>query len=657
MEGIAISIAACALGPEHAPLEYIRPSFISTSLSLVFAIRPAMSSPRPDHENTLKRKEPPSGDEDERQTPASRRRQSSPDASQSCEQVDARSVPCDRCGNRVSLRSTETGELSMAAWDAHRAVCQSPSSPPLPMKETVFYSPETPSHPLSHPPTKRRRAKRTEEERIAYLKNDRYVAQFEAYRVLCGSCNKWIRLRPNSTYCSIPWDAHRKSCLAKKINKNSHLLEERNGTFSKDPDIRKFDCERVLCAVCDDWVSVNPEDHARAIQQWLAHREACRGQSPSVVALAKAATSHHSPPSESNVMAPMRRLSSPTERTLPPPSELLHNAPLPRAVAPPPPIPGPPALTTPGGSVASPSTSPTIATVPLAGAVQYLGSQPADARKRNAEQRRAHLLSDELVEAVEPSRAFCRLCQKWVQLRQDSTYCAYPWTQHRGKCLARHERRVQKQRAANAASSHHHPREEDDEDADADGEFEEEDDQAIVISSSAGAHSYHPNSRIVDMRHHEHQSASGLHHPPSTDHQHGPHSPPAPRMIASTYPSPASAARLHPCTTPRRRADSYSHRPSPRGPPSPRRPDLASTAGRRAFVHTSAAHLFRTTYDPEEKDVLTVSSLLTYINAALPPDRCEEFDTSEVARALHGLEGGGESRSVALEGDVIRWLM
>jgi hypothetical protein len=33
--------------------------------------------------------------------------------------------------------------------------------------------------------------------------------------VLCGSCNKWIRLRPNSTYCSIPWESHRKSCLAK----------------------------------------------------------------------------------------------------------------------------------------------------------------------------------------------------------------------------------------------------------------------------------------------------------------------------------------------------------------------------------------------------------------------------------------------------------
>ena len=68
----------------------------------------------------------------------------------------------------------------------------------------------------SHPPVKRRRAKRTEEERIEYLRDDPYVAKFEAYRVLCASCNKWIRLRPNSTFCSIPWDAHRKSCLSKK---------------------------------------------------------------------------------------------------------------------------------------------------------------------------------------------------------------------------------------------------------------------------------------------------------------------------------------------------------------------------------------------------------------------------------------------------------
>lgn len=83
--------------------------------------------------------------------------------------------------------------------------------------ETVIYTPESTAEALAHPPAKRRRAKRTEEERIDYLKSDPYVSEFEAYRVLCASCDKWIRLRPNSTYCSIPWDAHRKSCLAKKM--------------------------------------------------------------------------------------------------------------------------------------------------------------------------------------------------------------------------------------------------------------------------------------------------------------------------------------------------------------------------------------------------------------------------------------------------------
>src|ERR1700722_18948604 len=79
------------------------------------------------------------------------------------------------------------------------------------------YLPDIPYEARAPSPPKRRRAKRTEAERIHYLRSDPYVAQFEAFRVLCASCHKWIRLRPNSTYCSIPWDAHRKSCLSKKL--------------------------------------------------------------------------------------------------------------------------------------------------------------------------------------------------------------------------------------------------------------------------------------------------------------------------------------------------------------------------------------------------------------------------------------------------------
>ena len=61
----------------------------------------------------------------------------------------------------------------------------------------------------------------------------------------------------------------------------------------------------------------------------------------------------------------------------------------------------------------------------------------SESRRRNAEQRASHLRADPLLAQVEPHRVFCALCRKWVQLRQDSTFCAYPWQQHRSKCVIR----------------------------------------------------------------------------------------------------------------------------------------------------------------------------------------------------------------------------
>lgn len=122
-------------------------------------------------------------------------------------------VICHHCGDAVPIRD-DANDFTTNHWEAHRKSCPAAALP----SDTVIYTPESTAEALSHPPAKRRRAKRTEEERIQYLRADPYVAQFEAYRVLCASCHKWIRLRPNSTYCSIPWDAHRKSCLAKKVS-------------------------------------------------------------------------------------------------------------------------------------------------------------------------------------------------------------------------------------------------------------------------------------------------------------------------------------------------------------------------------------------------------------------------------------------------------
>lgn len=60
-------------------------------------------------------------------------------------------------------------------------------------------------------------------------------------------------------------------------------------------------------------------------------------------------------------------------------------------------------------------------------------------------------------------------------------------------------------------------------------------------------------------------------------------------------------------------------------------------------------YLFATTY--ESSDDMTISALLTYLNAAMPPDKHEDFDTSEVVKAAVALQEKGH---IAFEGDMLR---
>ncbi|EJD00255.1 uncharacterized protein FOMMEDRAFT_148505 [Fomitiporia mediterranea MF3/22] len=368
-------------------------------------------------------------------------------------------VVCGTCGEGVPFRDPQSGGFTLRLWDMHRDQCRLRHDP---RPEPIVFTPETTVDSMANPPLKKRRAKRTEEERIEYLRSDPYVAQFEPYRVLCGSCNKWIRLRPNSTYCSIPWDAHRKSCLSKKAYANARdegAAEGQVAILRRDPDVRMVDVDRVMCARCDRWIPIRADDTYYALQTCalpVDHRSADVGiASPGRSAMngisGVAIPNGHTSASGGAGHPPVNRLHSSITSVAPSLSSK-SRAPAPSLGSLPAPVPfartsGGSPYATPtsmaSGSYASgPDCSPPTALRELASGPSALASH--DARRKNAEQRAAALKADPLLREVEPNRVFCGLCGKWVQLRQDSSFCAYPWHQHRSKCLARYQRRQEK---------------------------------------------------------------------------------------------------------------------------------------------------------------------------------------------------------------------
>ncbi|KAI9440998.1 hypothetical protein H4582DRAFT_1513862 [Lactarius indigo] len=508
--------------------------------------------------------------------PMKRKASQSPDTSQDLDSVPSSSkdfesgrVTCEDCGESVSYRDERSGAFTTKHWDTHKLGCPAQSSaPPAPEPAQVRPNPPGPSaEPISAggPPSKRRRAKRSEEERIQYLRSDPYVAQFEPYRVRCASCDKWIRLRPNSTYCSIPWDAHRKSCLARKGPRDPPPR-----FVAADPDVRKYDGERVLCKACNSWISVGPE--GQAAQAWSQHRAQCRLASPaappppaSVTSAATAPRVPSVPPPSQHQLALVSALSPPAARAIKDKEnemeiEIAKDRPRPHSPSASSPLPPP--------SAPHLSDTPSSATGPNAGT----GSE---SRRRNAEQRAALLRSDPLLAQVEPHRVFCALCRKWVQLRQDSTFCAYPWQQHRSKCVIRHAKKT----------------------------------KTTAVDSATHSGPASPDSGEE-----------------STDNA----------MTATTTEDPDAGPDA-------------AHSADNQAPP--RFADLDSPADRLTFTRHSIVYLFRTTYTAA--DALTIAALVAFMNAALPPDRHEEFDTAEVTRAAKTLHDRGR---VAFEGDTLKLL-
>ncbi|KAG6806976.1 hypothetical protein H0H92_009306 [Tricholoma furcatifolium] len=258
---------------------------------------------------------------------------------------------CEKCGLFISFRDEETNRFTLMYWNNHQKKCTSTRTDGLAARGRV----PAPSTPAFQAPSSKR-TKRTEEERIAYLSCDPYIARFEPYRVLCKSCN-------------------RKSCLNKKIRDK---LEARNTIFLRDPDIRKFDAERVLCNICNKWFPVNPDNHMQAVQMWGEHRTTCRSQSQATTSVARPSSDPSIPRLTPPKLRPEITASETTHVLQPHPSSNLRS------------------------SFCSPHFN-----------SESTSLHGDNLRSWNAEQRAESLMADALIDAVEPHRVLCSLCHKW----------------------------------------------------------------------------------------------------------------------------------------------------------------------------------------------------------------------------------------------------
>ena len=60
------------------------------------------------------------------------------------------------------------------------------------------------------------------------------------------------------------------------LRKTAAVGDQRNSVFTNDPYVRKFDSERVLCKLCESWISLGTDDSIQAVQTWVKHKTVCQ---------------------------------------------------------------------------------------------------------------------------------------------------------------------------------------------------------------------------------------------------------------------------------------------------------------------------------------------------------------------------------------------
>ncbi|KAF7330209.1 GLTP domain-containing protein [Mycena venus] len=510
---------------------------------------------------------------------------------------------CEGCGESILFRDDDGAAFTLKHWEAHGLTCdqlhvdQHRRQHPSPAIDNHNLPHLCNLHAQGHLSRKRRRTPRSEEERREYLRVDPYVAQFEPHRVLCGNCDKWLRLSPSSTtYSSTRWDEHKKTCLAKKsITKHVEALE-----------VRKFEEGPILTEMGDMWLVENqdvgktsPPHHATSPMAVSPLNNVITNDRKAFMANAKDPAISQAPDAR---IAPSSSHGPALPGHMPPPLQpQSHLEGLPGSLSQRDPL------------ILQPQQTHPLAHHPLS----------STSRRHSAEQRAAALRADVLIREVEPYRVFCGLCTKWVKLKADSSYCAYPWLKHRNRCVVRYRLRAQKINVIASLKAAKCPI------------------SSVTVSASYGQDntSANPSEDYYGSESTEDVVSESPGH--SVDADGGSHMDvEEDAVMISAYDANGACGET---------ARAILRRAVPAS-----LADLDSPGGRQAFIFASVEYLFRTTY--EGSDDMSIPALLTYLNAAIPADKHEDFDTNEVLRAASAIAIHEGDRYV-LDGDVLRLLV
>ncbi|KAI0339635.1 hypothetical protein BDW22DRAFT_1361210 [Trametopsis cervina] len=159
---------------------------------------------------------------------------------------------------------------------------------------------------------KQRRKRKTEAERIQFLKDDPWCKELEPHRILCNHCGEWQELHPKRKYVMQAWINHRKACpgppksptpapskppsqvstplmqptplrmqpsMSNISDTLSPMEAEGKATLERDARAGEIRPHEVFCTQCASWVKLYPSTKY-STRNWLTHMQQCPGQEP-----------------------------------------------------------------------------------------------------------------------------------------------------------------------------------------------------------------------------------------------------------------------------------------------------------------------------------------------------------------------------------------